>query len=99
MGNSKLATAVDNQFGGVGGKIVEIRKVLEQNGKQLLKDAGQGIAQVDEAQVWTTVLRDRRNALHWGKAKSFIADHTNTANLLMAAPIHLGTLEVIRAAC
>jgi hypothetical protein len=65
----------------------------------LLKSADQTFARVADAEVWTTVLRDRRNALHWGKAKSFVADHSETATLLMAAPIHIGTLEAIRARC
>src|SRR5262249_19740495 len=60
---------------------------------------GQGQVIPGECYLLPTTLRDRRNALHWGKAKSFIADHSETATLLMAAPLHLGTLETIRAAC
>ena len=41
----------------------------------------------------------RRNAQHWGKTKSFIADHAETGTLLMGAPQHLKTLETIRASC
>ena len=67
--------------------------------KPLLKSAGQTISKVIDAGVWTTVHRDLRNALHWGKAKSFIADHSDTAVLLMAATIHLSTREAIRLAC
>ena len=44
-------------------------------------------------------LRERRNALHWGKAKSYIADHAETGTLLMPATQHLKTLEAIRASC
>jgi hypothetical protein len=74
--------------------------VLEhKNAKPLLAKAGLSVHQVNDAEIWTTALRDRRNALHWGKAKSFVADHAETGTLLMAAPQHLGTLEAIRAVC
>lgn len=100
LGNTKLENAVNDQYVGISKKVTEIRKALEQpNGKALLKNAGLTIAQVVDAELWTTTLRDRRNALHWGKAKSFIAEHSDTANLLMAAPLHIGSLEAIRAAC
>jgi hypothetical protein len=79
---------------------MEIRKALEQPaGRLLLNTAGVTIARVNDAELWTTTLRDRRNALHWGKAKNFVADHSETGILLMAAPMHLGTLETIRMAC
>jgi ribosomal protein L19E len=64
-----------------------------------LKSAGQSAARIADAEVWMTALRERRNSLHWGKAKSFIADHSETATLLMAAPLHIGTLECIRTQC
>lgn len=100
LGNAKLESVVNDQLASVSKKVTEIRKALEQpDGKVLLKAAGQHAAKVTDAEVWTTTLRDRRNALHWGKAKSFVADHGETGTLLMAAPMHLGTLEAIRAAC
>lgn len=99
-GSSKLARVTGDQFASISKKVSETRKALEQaDGQLVLKAAGVPMPKVDEAVVWTTVLRDRRNALHWGKAKSFIADHSGTAALLMAAPLHLGTLESIRTAC
>jgi hypothetical protein len=98
--NTKLEGIVNDQLASISKVVTETRKVLEQPaGKILLGAAGQHIAKVTDAEVWTTTLRDRRNALHWGKAKSFIADHSETGTLLMAAPLHMGTLEAIRAAC
>jgi hypothetical protein len=98
--NTKLEGVVNDPLASISKKVTEIRKTLEHaNGKALLKTAGLHIAKVTDAEVWTTTLRDRRNALHWGKAKSFIADHAETGTLLMVAPLHLGTLEAIRAAC
>jgi hypothetical protein len=98
--NTKLEGVVNDQLASISRKVTEIRKALEHaDGKALLKTAGQHIAKVTDAEVWTTTLRDRRNALHWGKAKSFVADHSETGTLLMAAPLHLGALEAIRAAC
>lgn len=100
LGDTKLDGVVSDQYSSISKIVVEIRKALEQPaGKTLIKDAGQHISKVIEAQVWTDAVRDRRNALHWGKAKSFIADHSQTGMLLMAAPMHLATLEAIRAAC
>ena len=100
LGNKKLDSVVDDQLASISKKVTAIRKALEQpNGKELLKEAGQHFAKVTDAEVWTTTLRDRRNALHWGKAKSFISDHSETGTLLMAAPLHLGTLEKVRGAC
>jgi hypothetical protein len=100
LANTKLEGIINDQYSSISKKIAELRKALEQaNGKSLVKDADQNSAKLNEAEVWMTVLRDRRNALHWGKAQSFIADHAETASLLMAAPLHIGTLEAIRAAC
>jgi hypothetical protein len=93
-------SVMSDTFSSISKIVTETCKALEQpDGKNLLKGAGQHISKVNEAQVWTDTLRDRRNALHWGKAKSFVADHSETATLLMAAPQHLGTLEAIRGAC
>lgn len=93
------ATVGDEQLG-IARKVSDIKKSVESNGasKPILTAAGKTKYDVEEAVVWTTVLRDRRNALHWGKAKSFVADHSETASLLMAAQLHLATLEAIRLA-
>lgn len=100
LSNTKLDGVVKDPLVSIGKKVTEIRKVLEHiDGKALLKTGGQHIAKVTDAELWTTTLRDRRNALHWTKAKNFIADHSETGILLMAAPIHIGTLEAIRAVC
>jgi len=99
LGNSALENLVADPRGVIGKKVLEIRKALEQpNAKPLLKAAGQTIGKVLDAETWTTVLRDRRNELHWTKSGNFIANHSETGILLMAAPLHLGTLEAIRLA-
>jgi hypothetical protein len=100
LANPKLTAAVNDPLASIGKRVTEIRKALEpQDGKTLLRDAGQTSSKVADAEVWTTALRDRRNALHWTKAKSFVADHSETGTLLLAAPMHIGTLEAIRLAC
>lgn len=100
LANTKMETMMVDSYVGIGKKVLETRKALEHaSAKTLLTAAGQTIAKVNDAEAWTTILRDKRNALHWGKAKSFVVVHSDTANLLMAAPLHLGTLEAIRAAC
>lgn len=100
LGDSKLEILAKDSFAGIGKIVSEVRKALDhKNASALLTKAGRNKHQVGDAEVWTTVLRDRRNALHWGKAKSFVADHSDTGTLLMAAPLHIGTLEAIRAAC
>lgn len=100
LSNSKLDSVVNDPLASIAKKVTEIRKALEQvDGKALTKNAGQHPAKVTDAEIWTTTLRDRRNALHWTKSKSFIADHSETGILLMAAPLHIGTLEAIRVAC
>ena len=100
LGDANLDAVVSDSFSSISKIVTETRKALEQPaGKILVKDAGQHISKVTEAEVWTNALRDRRNALHWGKAKSFVADHSETGTLLMAAPLHLGTLKAIGAAC
>ena len=82
-------------------KIVsETHKVLSDGTVIVLLDAAdRRLADVNEAVGWTTVLRERRNTLHWGKGQGFITDHASSASLLMGAPIHLSTLEAIRAVC
>jgi hypothetical protein len=100
LSNSKLDAIMTDPYASISKKVAETRKALEHgDAKTLLKAAGRMSANIDEAHVWTTVLRDRRNALHWGKAKSFVANHSETASLLMGAPLHLATLEAIRSAC
>ena len=100
LGSTKLGGVVSGPPAGICKVVAEARKAPEQpDGKALLKAAGQHLSKVTAAEVWTATLRDRRNALHWGKAKSFVTDHGETRALLLAGPMHLGTLEVIRVAC
>lgn len=99
LADAKLQTTVSDPFVSIAKVVSEVRKTLESKGKTLLQKANLTIHQVADCEIWTTALRDRRNALHWGKAKSFTADHSETGTLLMAAPQHLGTLEAIRASC
>jgi hypothetical protein len=88
---------VNNPYASISKKITEIQKTLQTpDGKALLKKAGRSPGELDDVEIWTTNLRDRRNALHWGKAKSFVADHSETASLMIGAPLHIGTLEAIR---
>ena len=97
LSDTKLDATVNDSYASISKKIAQIQKTLQTlNGKTLLKKAGRSPADVDNAEIWTTNLRERRNALHWGKAKSFIADHSETASLMMGAPLHIGTLEAIR---
>lgn len=96
----KLAATVADPYTGIAKLVSHVRKALEhKNAKPLLSKAGVGIHHVTDAEIWTTALRHRRNALHWGKARSFVVDHAETGTLLMAAPQHLETLEAIRVAC
>lgn len=100
LGNTKLENLINEPHVGVGRKVSEIRRVLEQpDGKTLLKRAVRSASLLLDAENWTTTLRDRRNALHWNKAKNFVAEHSDCGILLMAAPRHLDTLEAIREAC
>jgi hypothetical protein len=92
---AKFQELLDEPLTSIAKIVLETRKALE-NAKDLLKHAGTHITKVNDAEVWTTVLRERRNALHWGKAKGFIATHSDTATLLLAVPQHLSTLEAIR---
>ncbi len=98
--NKKLSTVVEDPFASLSRKVTEIKTALESpNAKGLLKAARTNLAKVTDAEVWTTTLRERRNAVHWGKAQSFIAQHSDASSLLLAAPLHLGTLEAVRRAC
>ena len=97
LSNTKLAATVSDPYVSISKKIAEIQKTLQsQDGKTLLKRAGCTPADADNVEIWTSNLRERRNALHWGKAKSFVADHSETASLMMGAPLYIGTLEAIR---
>jgi hypothetical protein len=100
LANQKLQGIMNDQYASLSRKVAELRKVLESAaGKPILKAASLSPPRVADAELWTTTLRDRRNALHWGKAKSFIAQHSDAASLLLGAPIHLGTVEAIRKSC
>ena len=100
LADSKAEAQLNNPYVSISKKVIETCKLCDTpNGSALLKLASRGVPDVRNAEVWTTTLRERRNALHWGKAKSFVADHSETGTLLMAAPEHLGTLEAIRAVC
>ncbi len=100
LGNAKLDGVVSDPYASISKKVTETRKALDApDGRAILKATDRTIADVNNAELWTTALRERRNALHWDKAKSFVADHSETGTLLMAAPQHLGTLEAIRATC
>lgn len=100
LGNTKLQAVVADPFVSLSRKITELRKARESpTGRNLLKAAGSNLAKVTDAEIWTTTLRERRNAVHWAKAQSFIAQHSDASSLLLAAPLHLSTLEAIRRAC
>ena len=99
LSNAKLDATMNDPYTSISKKIAEIRKTLQTpEGKALLKKAGRSPVDLDNAEIWTTNLRERRNALHWGKARSFVADHSETASLMMGAPLHIGMLEAIRTA-
>jgi hypothetical protein len=99
LSSAKLVATVNDPYASIGKKIAEIQKTLQtSDGKALLKKAGRSPADLNNAEIWTTNLRERRNALHWGKARSFVADHSETASLMMGAPLHIGTLEAVRTA-
>jgi hypothetical protein len=100
LSHSKLEAIASDQYASISKLVAEVHMALQHvDGKALLKRAGEPVAKVRDAEVWTTALRDRRNALHWGKSKSFVAEHADTATLLIAAPLHLRTLERIRSVC
>lgn len=101
ISDSKLEALVGDEVVGIARKVSEIKKATENDtaAKPILAAANKSKHDIGHAETWTTVLRDRRNALHWGKAKSFVADHSETAALPMAAQLHLATLESIRLAC
>ncbi len=100
LADAKLRTVVDDSFVSLSRKVTEVKRALESpSGKNLLKVAGISVARVTDAEVWTTTLRERRNAVHWGKAQSFIAQHSDASSLLLAAPLHMGTLEAVRRVC
>jgi hypothetical protein len=100
LGNRKLQALMDDHYASLSKKVSGLNKILASpTGKQLLKAANLSPSRLADAELWTTTLRDRRNALHWMKAKSFVTQHSDTASLLLGTPIHLGTLEAIRNAC
>lgn len=100
LSDAKLAMTLSDPFVSIARVVTDVRQALSQKAaKPLLQKAGLTIHQVTDAEIWMTALRDRRNALHWGKAKSFIADHAETGTLLMAATLHLKNLENIRISC
>jgi hypothetical protein len=100
LGNTKLRTVVDDPMVSLSRRVSAIKAVLsEQSAKELLRAAGTNLSRVTDAEVWTTTLRERRNAVHWGKAQTFIAQHSDASSLLLAAPLHVATLEAIRRAC
>lgn len=55
-------------------------------------------SQLQEVASWTSVVRDSRNVLHWGRAAAIRNDYAKTASLLMAAAQAMKTLESIRLA-
>jgi hypothetical protein len=95
-----LQTAPSDPLTGFGKIVALVRKATQQPaGKAIVVGAGTTLARLADAELWTTTLRERRNAVHWGKAQSFIAQHSEAGTLLLAAPQHLDTLERIRLAC
>lgn len=100
LANQTLQAIMNDQYASLSKTVAELRKILESPaGKPLLKVASLSAPRIADAALWTTTLRDRRNALHWTKANSFVAQHSDAAALLLGAPIHLGTLEALRKSC
>lgn len=96
-GDTKLASMEANPSIGIGKLIEELRKKLVAagagGGPSLLQSAKVWDSRLNEAVAWTTILREKRNALHWGKgAAGFIAQHAEAAGWLMGAPQHFGTI-------
>lgn len=99
LGNRKLGVVIEDPFASISRKVAEVRKSLEgPASKDLLKAAATSLARIRDAELWTTTLRERRNAVHWGKMQSFVAQHSDASSLLLAAPLHLRTLEAVRMA-
>lgn len=100
LGDTRLRELIERPRTSFAEKVMGIKRTLESaTSKDLLRAAGTNPARVSDSELWTTTLRERRNAVHWGKAQSFIAQHSDAASLLLSAALHLGTLEAIRKAC
>ena len=100
LANQKLQTVMNDQYASLSKKVSELMKILQgQVGKSLLKSAGLSLPRITDAELWTITLRDKRNALHWTKAKSFVVQHSDTAAMLLGAPIHLGALDALWKSC
>lgn len=96
-GDAALVKAMSDPLVGFGKLVSVIRgAIATAKGKALLEKARVSAIDVAGAEVWTTVLREKRNALHWKKGRGFVAEHAEAATLLMAAPLHFATLEAIR---
>jgi hypothetical protein len=96
----KLRDAIDDPHSGIGKTVAQLcgHLIGKGPGSDIRRAAHVTDAQLLEAQGWTLVLREHRNALHWGKAQSFTKSYAETAALLLAAPIHFGVLEALRRA-
>jgi hypothetical protein len=88
---------VKDSYVSISKKIAEIQKSMRKpDGKLLLKKACRSTADVDNAEIWTTNLGSAETHCIGGRRKVFIADHSETASLMMGVPLHIGTLEAIR---
>jgi hypothetical protein len=93
---TKTLATLNNQYAGFAKKVADLCNYLNGPGVHVRDAHAVRSADLVEAQAWTTVLREHRNAVHWGKGQSFTKSYGQAATLVLAAPIHLATLERLR---
>ena len=96
----KARDVLTDDLAGIGQKVqvvtdLYIRQDLFQ---EVRRRSEVSVSQLQEVASWTSVVRDSRNVLHWGRAAAIRNDYAKTASLLMAAVQAMKTLESIRLA-
>lgn len=96
----KALATIRDDLAGIGQKVRAVVDLYSRRDvvRTVRETSGVSDGQLNEAAVWTAVVRDARNALHWNHEEVFRNDYAKTASLVMAAGQALRVLEAIRGA-
>lgn len=96
----KARDILTDDLGGIGQKVQAVTNLYMRNDlfQEVRRRSEVSVSQLQEVALWTSVVRDSRNVLHWGRPAAIHNDYAKTASLLMAAAQAMKTLESIRLA-
>jgi hypothetical protein len=96
----KAEKILGDDLAGIGQKVQVVMELYKREDLfgEVRRRSEVSVPQLQEVATWTSVVRDSRNVLHWGRSPAVRNDYAKTATLLLGAAQATRSLESIRVA-